>query len=137
MASRGRSQCVRGRRTQQSCGVEGAAPPTGLLFDCKFHLPNAFAPDYHLAERTTLAAQALGPVAPEASRVLLSPFLNDLTWRIGRWDIGKITPLGVAAQIDPEWAAQIAEQLMDEEFRTDRLRQTLVLGSLLDGLAKP
>lgn len=108
------------------------------IFECFRELSNHRDGQYdHLAERTTLVAQALGPVAPQASRVLLSPFLKDLTWRMGARDIGPITPLGVAAEIAPEWAAQIAEQLMDEEFRTDRLRQILVLDSLLEGLARP
>jgi hypothetical protein len=91
----------------------------------------------YLAQRTTLVAQALAQVAPDASRVLLTPFVEDLTWRLSARDIGTIEPLGVAAEIDPAWATQIAEQLMDGEFRTDRLRQLLVLDSLLAGLAKP
>jgi uncharacterized GH25 family protein len=91
---------------------------------------------YYLAERIATAAEPLAKIAPELSRCLLEPFLDDLTWyqRNGAAD-QQILPLATAARVDPNWAGEVAQRIIDGHMRDDKLRQITVLSSVVDGLA--
>lgn len=116
-------------------GKINAAATRQLAFLCLEELAEFRDGQYfYLPDRAGFVAEALVGIDPSLGRTLLQPFLEDFSWhyRTGfRWGPA---PLTSAARVDPEWAATIAEHLIDEQ-QEDKPRQASVLSSVLEGLA--
>ncbi len=90
---------------------------------------------FYLAERVAAAAEPLAAIDPQLSKILLEPFLNDLTWYQRSGANWQIHPLLVAGRVDPNWAGEVAQRFISGYMRDDKLRQINVLDSLVDGLS--
>ncbi len=80
------------------------------------------------------------PDRPDVVRHLLEPCFDDWSWlytvRNSSLMFTNIQPLAAAALLDPEWAARLANQLMQEHLSGDRSRRLAVVYCLINTWAR-